>query len=376
MKVLICGTKYGQTYLSLFLKETPGFELAGILARGSEQSRKFADGFKVPLYTDTDQLPSDIDIACVAVRATIMGGDGTRLALALMDRGIHVIQEHPLHPGDVRKCLDRAKHNGVSYHINSHFLNLEPVETFMDYLKKAMVHETPLYIEASTSLSYSLLDILGNVMGGLAPYGFSKAVTWDEALTARNSQKVIPFQCLQGIISGVPLTLKFQNFYDSKTEMDDSLLLLHRICVGLPSGNLTLLNPHGPIIWSIGHVIQKYGGPEILFGKDKNRVNTKDKDAMPTAISFSPPTAPSWDDIVTRHWPRGILTALNKMKTEIQTTNPCPGQEPAYLMELSQAWMTLTRSFGTPNFTRLKPPGEPKPDPREYQKTCFAPMIP
>jgi len=88
-RVVVVGARFGEIYLNAFLKQRLGLELAGIVARGSARARQLAHAFGVFLYTDINQLPDDIDIACVVVRSTIVGGCGSTLAEVLLKRGIH-----------------------------------------------------------------------------------------------------------------------------------------------------------------------------------------------------------------------------------------------------------------------------------------------
>ena len=370
--VLICGTKYGQAYLSAFISENPDFQLAGILAKGSPRSEQFAREFNVRLYRKVEEVPSDIDIACVAVRATIMGGEGTNSALQLMKHGIHVIQEHPIHPGDVRKCLKQARDSGVCYHVNSHFVNVTPVRIFIDYIQKDIEHEQPLFIEATTSLSYSAIDILGCALGGFRPYGFSQPVKWESSLAELNKNDVLPFQCLQGVIAGIPITLNFQNFYDPKSDIDERLLVMHRICIGMPSGNLTLLNTHGPVVWSTGYFAHKCVEHVISFGNPEGFIAEDLVDTRPTAISFSDNMAPSQSEIAQKHWPGGIRLALSKMREEIITGTTCPGQSAEHILQVSQIWMEITRRFGTPQYISLSRPQDPLPDPVLYRERVIS----
>ena len=132
-RVLVCGTAYGQVYLSTFLKRNSCFQLAGILGKGSERTKRFAQEFGVPWYSSVNELPNGIDIACVAIRSTIAGGQGTMIAKELLKKGIHVIQEHPVHSGDIQNCLKVAKENCVYYQVNSHYVHVKPVTMFIDY---------------------------------------------------------------------------------------------------------------------------------------------------------------------------------------------------------------------------------------------------
>ena len=60
-------------------------------------------GRVVPSWREV--VDADVDIACVVVSGGINGGPGAELARALMARGIHVLQEHPLHHDELADCL-------------------------------------------------------------------------------------------------------------------------------------------------------------------------------------------------------------------------------------------------------------------------------
>lgn len=50
------------------------------------------------MITDLNEVSKkDFDMACVVIRSTAVGGKGTEIAGALLEKGIHVIQEHPVH---------------------------------------------------------------------------------------------------------------------------------------------------------------------------------------------------------------------------------------------------------------------------------------
>lgn len=118
-RVVVVGAKFGEVYLNAFLQSRPGLQLAGLLARGSRRAQQLAHDFGIPLYTRLEQLPEDIDIACVVVRSTVAQGEGSQLAAELLKRGIHVVQEHPLHPDDVERLQTLAEQRGLRYWVNS-----------------------------------------------------------------------------------------------------------------------------------------------------------------------------------------------------------------------------------------------------------------
>ena len=363
-RVLVCGTTYGQVYLSSFLMRNTDFRLAGIMGKGSPRSKQYARYFGVPLYGSVDEVPGDIDIACVVVRSTIAQGEGTFIARQFLKRGINVIQEHPVHAGDIAACLELAESNNARYHVNSHYVNVDPVTTFIDYMEKAVEKRKPLFIEATASLQtlYSLTDIIGRAVGGFRPYALSDPVKWDESMTEANHHDFIPFTCLQGVIKGIPVTLKIQNYYDPDA-FDNNFLVMHRVSAGTDSGNLTLVNTHGPVVWSQGFSILEDSGGENSFRKRKTAFTAY---TAPTAVSFAGIKAPSLSDVAKKEWPGAIHRALRQMKDHIESGISAPGQSKEYLLDLSGLWLEITRRMGTSRTMKIPMAPAPLPDPLLY----------
>ena len=354
MKVLVCGTNYGHAYVKALARETNDFVLAGILARGSERSKQCAARHGVPLYRHVEEVPGDINMACVAVKSSIQGGEGTKIARALMARGIHVLQEHPVHGGELATCLDEARSHGVVYHVNSHFVHLDPVRVFIHRMQAAIAHERPLYIEATTSLSYSLMAILLRSLGTLKPFEFSDPVPWDNALTPLLAHGFSPFGSTRGVVAGVPVYLTMQTAFEPDSDLDTHLLVMHRICIGMPSGNLQLVNTHGPVVWT-GYTPLDLKGPGSGEGVAWD---------APTSVLCSEEPCPSMHGVVEEAWPSAIVTALGQMKEEISTGIPAPGQSEPELLEISGAWMRLTRQFGNPELKNYPGRSSTFPTPR------------
>ncbi|OSK02703.1 Thiazolinyl-S-HMWP1 reductase YbtU [Escherichia coli SHECO001] len=109
-RVLIVGAKFGEMYLNAFMQPPEGLELVGLLAQGSARSRELAHAFGIPLYTSPEQITRMPDIACIVVRSTVAGGTGTQLARHFLTRGVHVIQEHPLHPDEKKNRRRRNRY--------------------------------------------------------------------------------------------------------------------------------------------------------------------------------------------------------------------------------------------------------------------------
>ncbi|GGL11849.1 hypothetical protein Sme01_68310 [Sphaerisporangium melleum] len=326
-RVVVCGTKFGQVYLSA-LDGTGPFRLTGVMARGSIRSAAYAAAYRVPLLTDPDQVAEVADLACVVVRSGVVGGQGTELAEALLTRGVHVLQEHPMHPDELTGCLRAARAAPAVHHVNTLYAHLEPVRRFIDTARRLCALQQPLYVDAACSVhvAYALFDILGRALGALRPWAFTA--------TAPGT----PFTCLAGTIGGVPLTLRVQNQI-APNDPDAHLHLLHRITIGTEGGGLTLVNTHGPIVWS----------PRMYVGRDAQDRFATDAEhlRLPSATLIGPGEAPTFHEIVTRLWPDGVRRALSDLRGAVDS-----GQDPLrqgqYNLTLSRLWVDATTALGRP----------------------------
>jgi pyochelin biosynthesis protein PchG len=350
MRVVVCGTTFGQIYLSAFQRSDCPFELAGILAQGSDRSHFCANRYGVPLFKDPEQLPDDIDIACVVVRSTAMGGYGTEIAKVLMARGINVLQEHPVHHDELAECLSYAHRHDVVYHMNTFYPHLAPVREFLVTAKKLLACQAPIFIDAACSIqvAYPLFDILGQVLGRVRPWKITEAPPVSEDLR-QVTELDIPFRTLNGVIAGVPLTLRVQNQIDP-SDPDNHLHLLHRITVGTEGGNLMLVNTHGPVLWNARLHIPA-PTKDIFDLTSTDTVNL----GLPSSVTLSPFQAPNFRDILGSIWPEGINHALMGLRNSILEGEDfrCQGQ---YQLALCRLWQATTSSLGYPEMVQFRPP--------------------
>lgn len=348
-RVVICGTKFGRVYLAAFTDPSFPFELAGVLARGSERSSACAESYGVPLFEKSDDLPADIDIACVVVSAGINGGKGAELAQALMDRGINVLQEHPLHHGELAACLRSARTNGVSYHLNTHYIHLEPVRHLLGAARRLFDRQQPLFVDAvcAIQVTYPLLDILGQALGRVRPCAFNAAPVATEELLSICDQPP-PFRSLDGAIGGTPLGLRVQNQLDP-SDPDNHAHLLHRITFGTEGGQLTLLNTHGPVFWT----------PRPHLPRGEAFVSLHELDGAqldyPTAEPLGAACAPSYREILRSIWPAGIRRALVELRTAI-TGDDDTMRRGQYHLTLCRVWQDLTGLLGYPELMSRSEP--------------------
>jgi pyochelin biosynthesis protein PchG len=321
MRVVVAGTAFGRIYL-----EAVRDDLAGILAKGSDYSKACADRYGVPLYTSVDDVP-DVDVACVVLKSGALGGSGTDVARAFLKRGIHVLQEHPVHADEIASLLREAR-GGVSYAVNTLYPNLRPVRQFLAAAEAIRKHQRIEFIDAAcnSQVLYPLIDILGRVAGGLRPWEFG------EPLDGR------PFLSLHAVIGGVPVTLRVQNQVHPG-DPDNHSYFLHRISVGCEGGVLTLADTHGPVLWN----------PRLHSPRDETGRLIMDAarlDLPNIQVVGSPAT---YLDVFADLWPDAVAESLRTMH------DPAGRQ---WALSVSTAWRDLTARIGMPELIN---PAEPKP---------------
>lgn len=362
LRVLVCGTRFGEHYLAGLRDGTDGFRLAGILARGSRRSTALAAHLGVPLYISPEAVPEGAaDLACVVVRTTLFGGEGSRLAEALLGRGLHVLQEHPVHPTEIARLTAAARERGLRYHVNAFYPHLPAGRTFIDYAGQARTARAPSFAEFTTSpqLLWSSLDLLGRALGGLAGFrcaGFTPPAPEERLFTP-----------LQGMIGALPVSLLLQNFLDP-ADPDHHSLVMHRLALGWPEGVVNLVNSFGPVVWT--HAL--YAPDYEANGRDASYLLARTRHAdnrhftQPSAQVLGPAQGDSIAQVVETAFPDAIRRALSELRAGIAAPATAPFQQPDYLHDLGQAWLAVMRAAGPIRHRALSPPPPPHPDPRDY----------
>lgn len=340
--VLVCGATFGQLYLEALRR--PGrapFECAGLFARGSARARACAEHYAVPLYTDVAEVPGDVDVACVVVRSGLLGGQGSALAQRLMERGMHVVQEHPLHHDELADCLRTARRTGVGYQLNSFYVHVASVRRFLAAAHELTRTTTLRYLDATCSLqtAYSMLEILARLVGRLRPWQLDVAPAGGDAAT-------VPFRVVTGTLGGVPLTMRVQHELDPSNP-DDNAHVLHRVTCGTDAGNLTLHDTHGPILWQhrpYFHDIRAAVGP-VAEPADHLR--------RPHVVTVGA-HAPSYREIADEMWPDAVLEALRALRQSIDLRQG-PMVDGQRHLALCRMWSDTAGLLGPPALRRQDP---------------------
>lgn len=356
-RVVVCGALFGQVYLRAFALPGVPFELAGILARGSDRSRGVAEHHGVPLFTDVGQIPDDVEMACVVVRGGLLGGPGVGLAKALMARGIHVLQEHPLHHDELADCLRTARRHRVTYHLNPFYTNTAPVRRFLGAVAELRRRQAPLWLDAACGfqVAYSLLDIVGQALGTVRPWHLGELAAVPAGLRPGAD---VPFRSLDGVIGGVPVTLRIQNQMDP-ADPDNYAHLMHRMVVGTEAGNLELVGTHGPVVWSprpdFPRAVRDPAATPHFDYSDPDAEALRSHLDVPSAGVLGRPDAPSYREIFEDVWPAGVAHALLRLRRDALAGDPA-ARRGQYHLTLCQLWQEITTRLGPPELVQAPAP--------------------
>ncbi|WP_217131333.1 Gfo/Idh/MocA family oxidoreductase [Streptomyces sp. AC558_RSS880] len=314
LRTVVAGTNFGRFYIDA-VREHPDFALAGILAKGSGQSRKTAERLGVPCWTGIDELPDDIDVACVVVPSAVMGGPGTELSQALLHRGVHVLQEHPLHPDELSDTLRVARKRKLQYRVNTHYVHVEPVRVFLEAARRLRDRQKVLYVDAASPVHVlaPLIDILGRALGGLRPWHLGDvAAVGDEVFAASDGR--VPVRTLHGALAGAPLTLRVQNQIHPG-DRDNHALFWHRVAIATEGGVLTLADTHGPVLWHPRMHSPRDDGHRLVFRSGPGAEWLR----LPThSVVGDPAQDPhSFDGIFSDLWPSAVTDALSALRDAI-----------------------------------------------------------
>ncbi|BAH06451.1 hypothetical protein CKR_1400 [Clostridium kluyveri NBRC 12016] len=260
LKAIVCGTIFGQSYMNA-LKMVNDIELVGIFSHGSERSKKCARQYGVPLYTDIENIPKNIDIAFVIIKSSVLGGIGTELSKHLLTRGIYVMQEHPVNYKEVEECYKIAKKNNINYRIGNLYNSLESVSKFIRssyYLNKTDKLEYVDVLSSSQGL-YTLMSILSESLPKFRNLN----------MVSNNQEKRYPFNAFIMTNGDIDVDFRVHNEV-SDIDGNNHMHLLHKITFFYESGRLELEDTFGSVIWRSRMDI----ADSLIFEEGKKDINT------------------------------------------------------------------------------------------------------
>lgn len=326
MRVLVCGSGYGQMYLD-GLAMGGRHVAAGLLARGSERSQQLASAMRIPLYTSAEDVPA-VDLACVAID----GEAGTAISESLLRRGIPVLREHAVGEPELDRMIAAAETGRTVVHVNSHFGDFQPAADFIAKARLMLEISTPLLVQMSLDghLGYAMFDVVGRVLGKL-----------DGHFDAPSTRSIGPdgqlrIAVCQGEMGGVPVVITqsrswaLENDRSSSFVGDEIALCFSRgrlSCVGFPGTTVLTRNS-----WALTQPLRRGVSEEArrFYEGDGSQVTA----ATPESSHIS-------EERVRRL--RANLVAMDLL-ADHAGGGPCPShQEPDYHRQLVRRWSEATR---------------------------------
>jgi len=345
-RVLIVGAKFGELYLNSFLTPQPGLELAGLMANGSSRARQLARAFGIPLYTSLDQVPAGFDIACIVVRSTIVGGSGSKLAEALLGKGMHVIQEHPLHPTELEQLQMLANSLGLKYWVNSFYANASAGYRWLSAAKtiSSELEESACFAQLSSSrqLLYSSLDLLLQALHG---------GSGEVEIACLNRRG--PFDQISFSWGETSVSLELQNYIDP-SDPDQHSLVAHQCQIGWPAGTLSLAGSYGPVLWTPTFFDEQHGtSGESMFTRVAHQ-NAPCVDLPTTTTLHGAPK--DWRAVFERDAPRAVSHVLRSFLIHMNGHEVPPGFRADHQLTVARLWQQILRHVGPAKVSTLRPP--------------------
>jgi pyochelin biosynthesis protein PchG len=237
-RAIVVGATFGSVYAEALAASESPVELVGLLSTGSAASAGLADRLGVPLYTDLGGLPH-VDVAFVVVRSGVVGGDGSQICEQLLSRGVHVLQEQPVHADEILSLLRVAAANSVLYTVNDFYSRVAPMRQFISAAQALDRIARIGYVHARSSLHvvYPLFTILADIVGPLMP---AKIVMSERAEGSFIGGRIM--------LGDVLVDLLVQNELCA-SDPDNYARLMHTITVGSDAGELVLAHTHGSTRW-------------------------------------------------------------------------------------------------------------------------------
>lgn len=351
LRVVVAGTGFGRVYLDAVASAPGRYSLAGVLSRGSDQSARVAAERGVPLFTCADEVPGDVDVVCVVVGSGVVGGRGAELAQEFLDRGVHVLHEHPVHSEELAACLRAARRGGAAYRVNTLYPEIAPVRRFLAAAQALLEHQEARFVDAAcnSQVLYPLLDVLGRAVGGLRPWSLAEPCPVPEPPAGTGAQ---PFRFLYATVGGVPATLRVQNQVHPG-DPDNHSHLLHRVSLGTDAGVLTLGDTHGPVLWNARmHADRDGDGRLVMSGPGTDRLDV----SSTTVLDGGDWTAPTYSQVFSELWPGAVLRSLDSLAGGIGDPSRT-ARDGQWALAVSTAWSRVSGTLGMPEPVRPEEPG-------------------
>ncbi len=324
-KIVICGSAFGEYYLRAIANSKENLEIVGLLAQGSQRSCMVAEKYHISLLTNVDEIPLDVDLACVVIRSEGVGGKGTEIACELLQRGINVLQEQPVHLKYAEECYKLAYKKKAIYKVSDLYAKLDEVSVFIKCAQALNKIEKPIYVRVafSTQVAFPAINILMNSLPSVRNFNV-------DVFQKNNGL----FDVYIGEVGEIPILIEFGNVINPDTP-DSNMYIMHQFSYVYSSGILSLENTFGPVTWR----------PKISFA---DRANNKSK---PINILTR-----GCDVSINQVFETKFIDAIEKEICDVvfNKKNYQNSMQIQRGMLCAKTWTDLTKKFGYANMDTLK----------------------
>ncbi len=239
-RVLVCGSNYGRCYLPPLIESADRFLPVALLARGSDRSRRLAKRYRLALCRAVEELPREIDLACAALPAA-----ADDVVLALLDRGLHVLCEHPRRAGFLSAAYRAAARSGGRFQINAHFADLPAPGAFVRRCRQLAAEFEPRFVEVTAQERglYAALDIQRRALAELAEVNVEHSHASNEFVTLHGRLGDRRASSCRSLI-------QVHTPAGKPADGSPRYLVDIRIAAGFDHGVLSLLSIAGPVVWN------------------------------------------------------------------------------------------------------------------------------
>ena len=291
MKVAICGSNYGRFYLPA-IHQTGNLEIRAILGRGSQRSNDLATEAHVQLVTDVTDLPDDVEVACVATTAFKQGP----LILSLLDRGIHVLAEHPV-SADLIKAARSGRYR-AELHVNSLFSDTPMAHRYYKIADEKQRTNSLLFAAGYCSgrTVFSWLDLVTRAIGC-------------SEISDINVRELEKLQVIDFRLGEITIAAAVQTHAEGA-------IFTHCLNLGFGRGTLSFTGSFGPLTWT----------PALEL--------VKGKDALYDVIAGATP--PDGTDMMAIREAANVY-ALQRLIAKVKEDKDSPEQSTNHLVAICQA---------------------------------------
>ncbi len=305
-RVLVCGSNYGQSYLAPLLESAGRYLPVALLARGSDRSQRLARRYGLALCRTVEELPKEIDLACAALPSA-----ADDLVLALLDRGLHVLCEHPRGVGFLNAAYRAAARGGVRFQINGHFGDLPAPRAFAERCRHLAAESTPRFFDvtAQERSLYAAVDILRRATAGLG------------TVTLERGRGSGGFVTMEGRLHGARAIFQVQTPTGHPADGSPRYLVDLHIAAGFDQGVLSLLSVAGPVVWN-ANLGRAAGDASTLFETVSGKRSVTGADLRQARREAN-------------------RTALERLVREIESGVAAPEVSRDHTLAVARAWQRL-----------------------------------